>query len=147
MADTTLSLDDVEHGILRKRKWKFGLGYIPDFMPAKNIKQLAVAQVDYRIHFALNCGAKSCPPIAFYTYDKINIQLELATRTFLQGETEVNEATKTVHTTKIMEWFSGDFGGQKGVKKILGTYLSKDFSTYKVKFRAYNWSEELNNYK
>ena len=40
---------------------------------------MAVDVIDFRIHFALNCGAKSCPPIAFYSYDKINDQLDLAT--------------------------------------------------------------------
>ena len=28
---------------------------------------IAVLQVDPRIHFALNCGAKSCPPIKTFS--------------------------------------------------------------------------------
>lgn len=30
------------------------------------IKKLAVSNLDYKIHFALNCGGKICPPIRFY---------------------------------------------------------------------------------
>lgn len=29
VAGTSLSLDDIEHGILRSSKWKYGLGYVP----------------------------------------------------------------------------------------------------------------------
>ena len=146
-ADADFSLDDVEHGILRKDRWKFGLGYLPQFMVSKDKKQLSVAHRDFRIHFALNCGAKSCPPIAFYNYDKIDAQLELATNAFLQAETVVDESHKTVATTKIMQWFIGDFGETKGIKKILSRYLGKDFSAYKVTFREYNWDAALNNFK
>ena len=90
IASKSFSLDNIEHDILRKYRWKFSMGYLPKFFPGKLIKQLAVSKIDYRIHFALNCGAKSCPPIAFYSYDKIDQQLDLASRNFLKSETVVN---------------------------------------------------------
>ena len=65
LADTTLSFDDVEHGILRKGKYKHSLGFFNSWFQDKTLKNLQVEQLDYRIHFALNCGAKSCPPILF----------------------------------------------------------------------------------
>lgn len=142
-----LSLDDVEHGILRKYRWKLSLGYLPQFWPGKNIKRLAVTDIDYRIHFALNCGAKSCPPIAFYDYDKLEEQLEMAASSFLLQETEVDNANKTVHITKIMQWFRADFGGKKGIKKILKNHLDQDFSDYAIEFKDYDWSEQLGNYQ
>ena len=91
IAGIKFSLDDMEHGILRKYRWKYSMGYFPAFFPGKQIKQLAVSSVDYRIHFALNCGAKSCPPIFFYSYDNIENQLDLATRSFLLSETEIDD--------------------------------------------------------
>ncbi|MBB3696738.1 DUF547 domain-containing protein [Flammeovirga yaeyamensis] len=63
IANHKFSLDDIEHGILRKLNFKYGLGYVPLLFADKVIKELAVEKLDYRIHFALNCGAKSCPPI------------------------------------------------------------------------------------
>jgi len=60
------SLDDMEHGILRKYRYKYSLGFIPSLFLKRRIQTLEVDQIDYRIHFALNCGAASCPPIAFY---------------------------------------------------------------------------------
>ncbi|CAN5487872.1 hypothetical protein BH09BAC3_BH09BAC3_33000 [soil metagenome] len=145
-ADKEFSLDDIEHGILRKYRWKYGLGYLPQFFPSKSIKQLAVNNVDFRIHFALNCGAKSCPPIAFYQYDLIDEQLDLAARSFLQTETEINSVIREVHVTKIMQWFKGDFGGENGIRAILLRYLNKDFSDYRIVYKDYDWTTDLKNF-
>ncbi len=147
IAGTKFSLDDIEHGILRKYRWKYGLGYLPQLFPPKIIKQLAVSKIDYRIHFTLNCGAKSCPLIAFYSYDKINEQLEKAMKSFLHSEVEINEAKKEVNVNKIMYWFKGDFGGTNGIKNILSNYFTKDFSAYSIKFKEYDWTEQLKNFK
>lgn len=141
-----LSLDDVEHGILRRYRVKWSLGYLPRFWPAKTIKKLALTKIDYRIHFALNCGAKSCPPIAFYRYHNLEEQLELATISFLEQDVTIDEASKTVHVTKLMQWFRADFDGRAGIKDILKKYLGKDFTDYSIEYKDYDWSSSLGNY-
>ena len=65
IAGQAFSLDDIEHGILRKNQYKYPIGFLRKIFSGRLIKRLAVDELDYRIHFALNCGAKSCPPIAF----------------------------------------------------------------------------------
>lgn len=145
-ADYTFSLDDIEHGILRRYRWKYSMGYMPQFLPDRIIKRLAVQNIDYRIHFALNCGAKSCPPIAFYSYQKIDEQLELATRSFLIAETDVDFKMKVAHVTRIMYWFKGDFGGDDGIRNILSKYLNQDFAVIKIKFKEYDWTKSLKNF-
>ena len=62
----SFSLDDIEHGILRQNAR-------PRFEKQDDRFQLMVEQVDPRIHFALNCGALSCPPIAFYNSKQIEV--------------------------------------------------------------------------
>lgn len=113
------SLDDVEHGILRRYRSKYSLGNLPQWFPRKIIWQLAVEKIDCRIHFALNCGAKSCPPIAFYKYDKIDEQLDVATRSFLKSETGFDDQNKTVYVTKIMQWFKSAFWRHRGNTKLV----------------------------
>jgi hypothetical protein len=140
------SLDDIEHGILRKYRWKYSLGYWPQFWPGKTIKQLAVDTIDYRIHFALNCGARSCPPIAFYKYKSIDKQLDIVTRAFLGAETKFDDEKKIVHVTKIMQWFKGDFGGERGIRKTFSTHLQRNISSYKIEYQEYDWTAVLNNY-
>ena len=146
IAGKILSLDDVEHGILRKYKYKYSLGFFSNIFTSKFIKANTVAILDYRIHFALNCGAKSCPPIAFYNVPKINDQLDLATQSFLEGETDFDDEKKIVHTTTLFKWFYADFGGNNGVKNIYKKQLQKDISDYKIKYKEYSWEEELNNF-
>jgi len=141
-----LSLDQIEHGILRRYRAKFSLGYLPQFFPGKTIKQLAVSKIDYRIHFALNCGATSCPPIAFYDYDKIDKQLSIAASSFLKTDTKINSQKKIVMVSRILQWFKADFGGNKGVKIILEKYLGEDFSEYSLKFKEYDWTQKMKNF-
>lgn len=114
-----LSLDLVEHGILRRSKWKYSLGYFNKPFISKFEKQFRVQRLDYRIHFALNCGAKSCPPIAFYKPDQIDKQLDLATRAYLKSETLFNGKYLTVEVPAILNWFRGDFGGKRGIIRLL----------------------------
>lgn len=146
VAGLSLSLDDIEHGILRKYRWKWSMGYLPQFLPQKTIKELAVDSIDYRIHFALNCGAKSCPPIAFYRYDKIDQQLDMATVAFIKGETEIDESKKRITTSKISSWFKGDFGGSNGIRALMTKVFKRDFTGYSIQFNDYNWDKDLGNF-
>jgi hypothetical protein len=147
IAGTRFSLDDIEHGILRKYRWKYSMGYFPSFFPGKLIKSLSVDKIDYRIHFALNCGAVSCPPILFYSYDNIENQLDLATRSFLLSETAINDDKKEVRVSKILDWFRGDFGGKAGVRNIIGGVFQKDLNNYTIRFMPFNWKPKLYNFQ
>ncbi len=146
VAGLSLSLDDIEHGILRKYRWKWSMGYLPQFLPQKTIKELAVDSIDYRIHFALNCGAKSCPPIAFYRYEKINQQLDMATVAFINGESEIDESKNRITTSKILSWFKGDFGGSNGIRALMTKVFKRDFTGYSIQFNDYNWDKDLGNF-
>ncbi|WP_305952002.1 DUF547 domain-containing protein [Emticicia oligotrophica] len=146
IARNQFSLDDIEHGILRKYRWKFSLGYLPNIFVSVLIKKLTVNVVDYRIHFALNCGAISCPPIAFYKIEQINTQLENAMFSFIEAETEIDETKKTIQTSKLMLWFKGDFGGKRGIKQMLEYVFEKELNGYKINYKAYNWDKSLANF-
>jgi hypothetical protein len=146
IADTAFSLDDIEHGILRKYRWKKSFGYLPNPFASFLIRKLAVKEIDYRIHFALNCGAKSCPPIAFYALKKINNQLDEAMHAFIESETTIDTKNKIIFASKLMYWYQGDFGGLRGVKHTLKKVLQFETTTYKLKFNPYSWETELENY-
>lgn len=148
VAGKEFSLDDIEHGILRRSKIKWSLGHLNKLFPRKTEKELRVQNVDYRIHFALNCGAKSCPPIAFYSPEKLEQQLEVATKSYLTSEVEIKDAEKTAYLPAIMGWFRRDFGGKKGMRKLLQKhgYASVNTST-KIQFKKYDWNLYLDNFK
>jgi len=146
IAEHHLSLDAIEHGILRRYRYKYSLGYLPNPFLASQIKKWAVTTMDFRIHFALNCGAKSCPPIAFYSVDKLEAQLELAAISFIREETIIDKQMRKAHVSRLFLWFLNDFRGAKGTREILRRYLGQDFSGYKIVYNDYSWEEYLNNY-
>lgn len=146
IANTQFSLDDIEHGILRKHSWKWSFGYLPNPFSPQLIRHLAVQKIDYRIHFALNCGAKSCPPIAFYSIQNIDKQLTHAMHSFITLETKVNSKSKTIATSKLLHWYRGDFGGIKGIRKVLEQVLELQLETYTLSFNDYNWETHIENF-
>ena len=146
IADRQISLDDIEHGVLRRFRFKYSLGYLPNPFISSHIKKWAVTKVDFRIHFALNCGAKSCPPIAFYSVDRLDEQLELSSQAFIEEETIIDKKQQTLHISRLFLWFLNDFNGRKGIRSILKKYLRQDFSGYKLKYNEYSWEELLDNY-
>ncbi|MCB9082062.1 MAG: DUF547 domain-containing protein [Lewinellaceae bacterium] len=141
IAGQSFSLDEIEHGILRRFRWKWALGYLPHPFPRPLIRQLAVQKRDSRIHFALNCGAQSCPPIGFYRPEVIDNQLALATASFLEAETQVT--AKTIQTSRLLAWYIGDFGGRKGIRKLLRSVLGPMVKQQPIRFKAYDWTENF----
>jgi hypothetical protein len=141
IAGNKMSLDDVEHGILRRNKIKWSKGYLGKWFPKKFNKKFRVDTLDARIHFALNCGAKSCPPIAFYEPERMEQQLQLARRVYMKSKTEVSENGKVVYVPKILSWFSGDFGGKKGIRNMLASLdLIEKGSRPSIKYLDYDWT-------
>lgn len=146
VAGQVFSLDEIEHGILRRYRAKLGLGFLPNLFAPGRIRELAVKKIDFRIHFALNCGAQSCPPIAFYTSDLIEQQLELGTQSFLENETTYDEAENQLYFSRLGLWYLGDFGGRRGIRKIVQQYLDLGQPNSRIIFTDYNWAENLDNF-
>ena len=98
-------------------------------------------KLDYRIHFALNCGAKSCPPIAFYKPEQIDKQLDLAARTYLKNEVQFNGNNLTVEVPAILNWFRGDFGSKKGIIRLLRQQrIVPDSVKPRLIWKKYDWT-------
>lgn len=142
------SLDEIEHGLLRKSSCKYSLGYLKKIGVKKFEKKNRVAIVDPRIHFALNCGANSCPPIAFYNDATIDQQLEVATTNYLNSEASYNAATNVLTLPALMSWFRGDFGKKKErLKYAQKIGLLPDTVKPKIHYKKYDWSLQLNHFQ
>lgn len=148
IAGKKLSLDDIEHGILRRSKVKWSLGYFNKWFPSAFEKTNRIDTLDYRIHFSLNCGAKSCPPIAFYRPEQLTRQLDMATKTYLKGETDYHTEDNSIYLPTLMSWFRRDFGGKKKMKELLhkiNVLLPEQNPV--IRFKKYDWHLFLENYK
>ncbi len=82
-----VNLDHIEHDILR-----------PRFK-------------DPRMHFAINCAAKSCPPLLNEPYegDTLESLLDEQTRQFINHPKNTFLKDGTLFVSRIFKWFEGDF--------------------------------------
>lgn len=126
----TLSLDDIEHGILRCNGARRN-GKPSQFAKDDPKLGLMVKAFDPRIHFALNCGSISCPPVAFYTATNIDSELALAEENFVRQEFVVDHQHKEIRCSEIFVWYREDFQH---------TYLNRhDLEGYAVYPAPYQW--------
>ena len=112
---------------------------------------------DYKMHFALVCGAVSCPPITNFAYrpELLEEQLKTQTKKALNNSSFVYQSDKeqTVYLSQIFNWYQSDFGkNNKEVMALINQYRNSPFNTaYKVKYYDYNWAlndiNELQNTK
>jgi hypothetical protein len=89
VAGVNLTLDDVEHKILR--------AYFND----------------PRVHYALNCASYGCPNLATeaYTGAKLNTQLDVGAKAFVNHPRGIAVEGGKVKASQIYNWFIADFGG------------------------------------
>ena len=62
----TFALNEIENGVLRSNRKAIGAVTKP-FSKSDPRLKVALPAPEPKIHFALVCGAKSCPPIKTYT--------------------------------------------------------------------------------
>jgi len=106
---------------------------------------------DPRIHFAIVCASKSCPPLRgeAYVAERLDVQLDDQARQFVNdpSKNRFDKATRTAHLSEIFKWFDEDFRGAGSVQKYIARYVAdpevaRDLANdgYAVKWLAYDWS-------
>jgi len=119
-----ITLDDIELNILR-----------PRFK-------------DPRVHFAINCAAKSCPPLRSepYRVGDLEQQLDEMTRAFINDLKNNRLEEHTLYVSSIFKWFKEDFNKNsidfflKYAKGDLKEQLEAGRGKIKVKYLDYDWS-------
>lgn len=95
-----------------------------------------------RIHFALNCASRSCPPLRAepYAAAQLDAQLEEQTRAFINSEKGVRERKGSVELSKIFDWYKEDFAAPEGVPGFINRYRAKPLpASAKLTFQEYDW--------
>ena len=115
----TISLDELEHGIIRK-KFK-----------------------DPRVHVALVCAARSCPPLLNRAYraEDLDKVLDENMKRFVNdaARNQIDDEKRELRVSKIFDWYAADFGGKDAVPAYLARYAGKDFTGYRVSYLEYDW--------
>jgi len=124
LSNQKVSLDHIEHDILR-----------PRFR-------------DPRVHFAINCAAKSCPPLRSEPFqaEKLDQQLDDSTRAFINNPESYRLEGGYLHVSRIFKWFSEDFNDDalsfflKYADAELKEKLEAEQQKIEIKYLAYDWS-------
>lgn len=102
------TLNMIEHGVLRANQCGNGPLAQQPFAQADARRLCALPKVDPRIHFALNCGARSCPPVRFYEACSLDVSLDSATRAYL-NDLDVDVGSRIITLPKLLQWYKTDF--------------------------------------
>lgn len=99
---------------------------------------------DPRVHIALVCAAKGCPPLRSEAYvgARLNAQLDDQARVFLsqKAKNDASRAGETVYLSPIFKWYMEDFGGsKKSVLNFAKKWLPVEDS-WAVAWTEYDWS-------
>jgi len=142
VAGTSLSLNRIENGLLRGGRSQYGLGYLPKLLVTTFEHRHRLPDCDPRIHFALNCGAESCPAIRAYDPEQVDEQLDLATRSYLDTTVAYDATENVVRIPRVFLWFRGDFGGRAGIRAFLREYdVIPDGAAPKLRHLNWDWSK------
>ena len=103
---------------------------------------------DPRVHFAINCAAKSCPPLRSEPYraGELDQQLDEMTSAFINDLESNRRENHTLYVSSIFKWFGEDFNKDiigfflKYVKGDLKRELEAKRGKIKVKYLDYDWS-------
>jgi len=153
------SLNDIENNVLRGNKpqvldpFRFMI-----FSPSDPRFPSIIDTPDPRIHFALNCGAMSCPPIRFYTAENLEFGLQASTESFIASDDNVRITPESgvVYLSRVFQWYKTDFASSgedvdllnwvqanasvdSGKAKELKTILDSGESV-EIKWLEYDWS-------
>lgn len=144
VAGQTMSPNEMEHAIIRGGENRLGLGYIPQLFPNKFERTFRIEGGDSRVHFALNCGAADCPPVAIYAPETFDEQVETRIRSYLNKHSEIKEegGEQVIYTSPLFSWFRGDFSDHGGIDGFLVEYgiLPPKNKDMKRKYTNYDWT-------
>ncbi len=143
------SADDLEHGILRGNRRHFHPAILfPQFAPDDPRLSYGIQPLDPRIHCALVCASRSCPPFRTYEAEHIDAQLETAARHFVNsGGVAVRSAAREIRLSPIFKWYRKDFGSAGGVTEFILRHLddgpARDALQQRrcrLRYQRYDWS-------
>ncbi|XP_031371477.1 uncharacterized protein LOC116187038 [Punica granatum] len=145
------SLTTIINGILRNnRRPPYSL--VKPFSNGDPRLELTLPKVNPLIHFGLCNGTRSSPPVRFFSPQGVVAELRSAAREFFQSDgMDVQLDRRTVKLTRIIKWYSSDFGQEKEIlrwvlnyldatKAGLLTHLLSDGGPVSIVYQDYDWS-------
>ena len=102
---------------------------------------------DPRVHFALNCGATSCPRLLNEAYapERLEEQLYLQSKVFLNDIKKNKISDTELQLSMIFDWYADDFGSQDELVMFLNEFFEAPVSMEStISYLEYDWSLNSN---
>jgi hypothetical protein len=98
-----------------------------------------------RVHFALNCASRSCPPLNREPFqgDKLDAQFEKLAKNCVNSEKGVTYSpeSKTAELSKIFDWYKDDFKAEGGTLAFINKRRSTSIpADAKITYKEYDWT-------
>ncbi|WP_232686104.1 DUF547 domain-containing protein [Halobacterium zhouii] len=119
VAGTSIGLDDIQHGILRGGKWKYGLGYVPNPFVRQFERRHELQEPDPRAHIALRRFEHDPDSAEAFTAANVDEELSEVTGEYLDAVVDYDSERDVASVSRLFFWFRGDFGGVPGVRSLL----------------------------
>ena len=99
---------------------------------------------DPRVHFALNCASRSCPPLSRQAFNAGNLdgQFETLAKGYVNSDKGVryNATAKTAELSKIFDWYKDDFKADGGPVAFINKRRSSPIpADAKISYQDYDW--------
>ncbi len=99
---------------------------------------------DPRVHFALNCASRSCPPLLGKPFDPrtLDKDLDQLAVTFINSNPRGIVITpNSVQFSKIFDWYAEDFGGKGKQRDFVNRFRKAPLpADAKIEFSEYDWA-------
>ncbi len=118
----SLTLDEIEHGILRGNARKYW-GLSSAFSQTDKRSALSLSRLEPRIHFAFYSGCAASPRLRAYHPAHIDDQLRHATCEYLAQYITLNEEATALRVPQIFRWYHKDFGSQRDILTFIADHL------------------------
>eukprot|EP00172_Hildenbrandia_rubra_P000774 Plantae.Rhodophyta-Hildenbrandia_rubra.ctg14331.p1 GENE.Plantae.Rhodophyta-Hildenbrandia_rubra.ctg14331~~Plantae.Rhodophyta-Hildenbrandia_rubra.ctg14331.p1 ORF type:complete len:643 (-),score=76.15 Plantae.Rhodophyta-Hildenbrandia_rubra.ctg14331:518-2446(-) len=127
VAGLDMTLDDIEHGILRGNKRPPMFKFMQQLRASDHKCQHVLTQRDGRIHFVISAGTRSDPPVRIMDANSCEEQLHEATEEFLEKSVKVDISKRIVTLPRIFLWYADDFcTPEKKLFKWVASYLNDE---------------------
>ena len=65
----------------------------------------------------------------------------------MESETVADDANREIFVSRLLLWYLGDFGGFRGIRRLLRAVLKLDARGIRIRFQEYSWEEHLQNWR
>jgi hypothetical protein len=148
VGEWTFTPNDMLNGVLRRGRRRPD-GMARQFRAGDPRLAYSPSTVDPRMHGALVCLARSCPPVAHYSADKLDAQLEAAANHLIAGSVVADVERRELQLPLQLYYYYEDFVDDAGVERFVLHHVGEEQrpaverafrERWRIRWQPYDWA-------